>query len=60
MCMQVMCSSSCVQSQLRAAAGTRLAALLIRTLAHKKPLGLWVMKDPTDLWVIGQQEVECR
>lgn len=29
---------------------------LIRTLAHKKPLGLWVMKDPTDLWVIGQLE----
>lgn len=29
---------------------------LIRTLAHKKPLGLWLTKDPTDLWVIGQLE----
>ena len=30
--------------------------LLIRTLAHEKPLGLWVTKDPADLWVIGQLE----
>lgn len=36
--------------------GPRLSCSLIRTSAHKKPLGLWVMKDPTDLWVIGQPE----
>lgn len=27
-------------------------------LAHEEPLGLWVIKDPTDLWVIGQSEVQ--
>lgn len=27
-------------------------------LAHEEPLGLWVIKDPTDLWVIGQSGVQ--